>query len=198
MTRRSAAVKETRRRIVDATVALHAEQGVQTTSFEDVAGRADVALATVYRHFPTLEAIVHACGERTVELIHPPSVDDAERLFEGVRSVRERVRRMIGHLCAFYERGAPQLQTAHSEAGRSGDRRLGRLPRCDSAAARRGCTSPGRSDAGDYERSSRGDCLPVLEGAARCGLDAEAACDAITELTACALKRGRSSSSKRK
>lgn len=33
-------------------MALHGEQGIQATSFEGIAYRADVAMATVYRHYP--------------------------------------------------------------------------------------------------------------------------------------------------
>src|SRR5438477_12380561 len=61
MTRRAAANAETRRRIVDAAIALHAEKGVLGTSWPDIAKRADVALGTVYRHFPSLDQLVPAC-----------------------------------------------------------------------------------------------------------------------------------------
>ena len=44
MDKRKEAVEETRRSIVDATVALHAEQGILATSWEDIARKADVAL----------------------------------------------------------------------------------------------------------------------------------------------------------
>src|SRR5438067_11979435 len=60
MTRRAAANAETRRRIVDAAITLHAEKGVLGTSWPDIAKRADVALGTVYRHFPSLDQLVPA------------------------------------------------------------------------------------------------------------------------------------------
>ena len=53
---------ETRERILQATMLLHDEKGVATTSFTDVAARAGVGAATVYRNFPTLESLVQACG----------------------------------------------------------------------------------------------------------------------------------------
>jgi AcrR family transcriptional regulator len=59
--RRDAAMAETRRRIVAATVALHAERGAAKTSYADIAARADVAVPTVYKHFPTLDALFAAC-----------------------------------------------------------------------------------------------------------------------------------------
>jgi len=48
----------TRERIVDATAALHYEQGVAATSYIQIAERAGVGAATVYRHFPTLGSLV--------------------------------------------------------------------------------------------------------------------------------------------
>ena len=52
----------------------HAEQGIAAPSIHDVARRADVALGTVYRHFPTLEELVGACGKLTFERLElvPP------------------------------------------------------------------------------------------------------------------------------
>src|SRR5262249_4813328 len=61
MTHRAAAHEETRERIVRATMALHDERGVATTTFAEVAERAGVGPATVSRHFPTLGALVMAC-----------------------------------------------------------------------------------------------------------------------------------------
>ena len=59
--RRQAGVDETRRRIVGAAVALHAEQGAMATSFAQVAKRADVAVPTVYKHFPNQAALLQSC-----------------------------------------------------------------------------------------------------------------------------------------
>ena len=73
MERRTGAVDETRQRIVEATVALHMEKGVQATSMQDIAARASVSLGTVYRHFPTVDELLPACGSHTFELNPPPS-----------------------------------------------------------------------------------------------------------------------------
>jgi AcrR family transcriptional regulator len=61
MRRRAERQDETRRRIVEATVALHEEQGVIRTTISDVATRAGVERATVYRHFPDERALITAC-----------------------------------------------------------------------------------------------------------------------------------------
>jgi len=58
---RDAAMARTRARIVDAIVALHAERGARNTSYADIATRADVAIPTVYKHFPSLELMFDAC-----------------------------------------------------------------------------------------------------------------------------------------
>lgn len=52
---------ETRRRIVQATVALHREVGPARTTIADVARRAGVERLTVYRNFPTAGNLFAAC-----------------------------------------------------------------------------------------------------------------------------------------
>jgi len=103
---------DTRRRIVDAIVALHAEKGVIATRFQDIAQRADVALGTVSRHFPTLDTIVRACGERLLEITRPP----APETLADEPSLSHRLRRLVGELFAFYERARPWLEVQRAEA----------------------------------------------------------------------------------
>ncbi len=62
MRKRAEGLDATRERIVEATAALHYEQGVGATSYVQIAERAGVGPATVYRHFPTLGSLVQACG----------------------------------------------------------------------------------------------------------------------------------------
>jgi AcrR family transcriptional regulator len=69
--RRAERQADTRRRIVAATVALHEEQGVARTTVSDIAARAGVERATVYRHFPDERALFAACtGHYRAQ--HPP------------------------------------------------------------------------------------------------------------------------------
>ncbi len=75
MDSRAESAKETRQRIVTATLTLHRERGVLATSHRDIAQRADVSVGTVYHHFPTLDSIVRACGARVHELFPPPAPD---------------------------------------------------------------------------------------------------------------------------
>lgn len=100
MGRRADSVADTRSRIVEATVALHAERGVAATTMADIAGRAGVGVGTVYHHFPTYEDVIMACGARTMELTNPPR---AEALGRG-RSWPERVRILVAELFAYYDR----------------------------------------------------------------------------------------------
>lgn len=113
--RRAQAVEETRRKILLATMELHGEQGIMATSWEDIARRAGVALATVYRHFPTLNELVPACGALAEQFIRPPTPELAATLFQGADSLPERVARVVDELCAFYARGAVALTAARRE-----------------------------------------------------------------------------------
>ena len=103
MTGRAAASAETRRRIVDAAIALHAEKGVLRTTWPDIAKRADVALGTVYRHFPGLDQLVPACTSENAVRIRPPGAS----LLVGVTRPEERIGRFVEELFAFYSRSAP-------------------------------------------------------------------------------------------
>ncbi|HET7714092.1 MAG TPA: helix-turn-helix domain-containing protein [Bauldia sp.] len=118
MAKRAEAQEETRERIVRATMALHLEQGVATTSYTDVAERAGVGAATVYRHFPTMGSLVEACGAHVWRMIEPPRPEDAEARFIGLRSRTARIERLARELDAFYARGAVPLWGAEQDRER--------------------------------------------------------------------------------
>src|SRR5438034_157449 len=68
MATRERAVQDTRQRIIDAAISLHAQRGVIATNWEEIAERASVSTATVYRHFPSLgELIQAALGDAFVD-----------------------------------------------------------------------------------------------------------------------------------
>jgi AcrR family transcriptional regulator len=115
MDKRKAAVEETRRRIVEATLALHSEKGIFGTSWQDIAHRADVSVGTVYKHFPSLDELVPACGELMYAITRPPSLEDAPQIFAEANSLEERLGRLIEELFDFYERGAPYIETDFQE-----------------------------------------------------------------------------------
>src|SRR5437588_12938743 len=102
MTRRAAASAETRRRIVDAAIALHAEKGVLGTTWPDIAKRADVALGTVYRHFPSFDQLVPACTSDNAVRMRPPGAT----VLQGLTRPEERINRFVVELFHFYQRTA--------------------------------------------------------------------------------------------
>ena len=66
--------RETRGRIVAATITLHDQNGILGTSFDQIARAADVAPGTVRRHFPSLEELVMACGRHVWEDLRLPDL----------------------------------------------------------------------------------------------------------------------------
>jgi AcrR family transcriptional regulator len=68
--------RETRQQIVEAAVKLHEELGPASTSIKAIAEEAGVQRLTVYRHFPTDEAIFEACTAHWLSQHPPPVVAD--------------------------------------------------------------------------------------------------------------------------
>ncbi len=112
MKARANAVADTRRRIAEATLELHAEQGVAATSWEQIAQRAGVGVGTVYRHFRDLDELLPACGELTFEKLALPGPE----IFEGARDRAERLARLTEALFALYARGAAELRNIREES----------------------------------------------------------------------------------
>ena len=96
--RRAERQNETRQRIVEAAVELHTTLGPTRTSILAIAERAGVERPTMYRHFPTAEALFTACSThyRTTNL--PP---DPEPWLQ-IRDPEARLRRALGELYAYY------------------------------------------------------------------------------------------------
>jgi len=61
---------DTRRRIIEAVVALHEEVGPARTTIVDIADRANVSRPTVYSHFPDERSLITACSTHWA-LINP-------------------------------------------------------------------------------------------------------------------------------
>jgi AcrR family transcriptional regulator len=118
MQKRAQALEETRNQIVWATMQLHGEKGVAATTQADVADRAGVSPATVYRHFPTIGSLIRACGSQVWAIMPPPRPEDAERLFSGLATTRERLQRFVEEVCEFYARAEFPLQGAREDRSR--------------------------------------------------------------------------------
>src|SRR2546427_11743896 len=108
MERRAEASAETRRRIVDAAIALHAEKGVLGTSWADIARQADVAVGTVYRYFPTHDQLVSACTSENARRTRPPS----PAMLAGVTSPDRRAWRPIAAIRPHHDRSPPAIPRA--------------------------------------------------------------------------------------
>jgi len=93
---RAEGAEETRRRLVQATFELHAEQGIAATTMKHIAERARVSIGTVYHHFPTLDQTVQACGEMVMATYPPPG----EEIFAGAVTLRDRALRLARALFA--------------------------------------------------------------------------------------------------
>ena len=70
MKKRAELQRETRRRIVEATVELHRTRGPAHTTISEIAQRAGVNRLTVYNHFPNITDLLGACSRRWTEQ-HP-------------------------------------------------------------------------------------------------------------------------------
>ena len=95
----------TRRRIVEATVALHEEIGPAATTISAIAERAGVQRLTVYRHFPDEAAMVGACSARWGE--DHPLPDPAE--WAGIADPAARLSAALEALYGYYRAGEAML-----------------------------------------------------------------------------------------
>lgn len=115
MAARADAVANTRHRIVAAAKSLHAERGVVPTGWDDVAARAGVSTATVYRHFPSLAELIPACARSVFDIIEPPGFEDAALRFPADGSPADRLEYLVRASCECYGKGRDWLHAAHRE-----------------------------------------------------------------------------------
>jgi AcrR family transcriptional regulator len=97
-TKRAEREAETRRRIVEATVALHTSVGPARTTISAIADKAGVQRHTVYSHFPEEETLFAACTSHWA-LLHPfPSVE----AWEAETDPLSRLARALQEVWAWY------------------------------------------------------------------------------------------------
>src|ERR687898_919366 len=103
MKKRAERQRETRRRIVEATVELHRTQGPANTTISEIARRAGVNRLTVYNHFPDMTDLLRACSRSWTE--RHPAPDPAT--WARISDPQVRLRTALVDLYAFYARTEP-------------------------------------------------------------------------------------------
>ena len=121
--RRADAKADTRRRITEAAVELHATVGPARTTISAIAERAGVQRLTVYRHFPEERELFAACGAHWIAGNPPPDpapwtqiVDPRERLLTALTAIYGWYRANEG-MIANTERDARELPELAAVAG---------------------------------------------------------------------------------
>lgn len=102
----SMSARDTRRRIVKATRALHEEVGPAATTISAIATRAGVQRLTVYRHFADDRALLDACSADWRD--DHPAPDPSS--WAGIGDPAERLRRSLAALYGYFRGGAPMLR----------------------------------------------------------------------------------------
>jgi AcrR family transcriptional regulator len=105
--------RQTRERIVEATMALHREVGPAKTTVAEIARRAGVQRLTVYNHFPKEAELFGACQAHWVS-VHPlPDFSEALALTDAT----ERVGEVLRGYYTWYRRTAPMAENIQRDRG---------------------------------------------------------------------------------
>jgi AcrR family transcriptional regulator len=99
MRQRAEEQERTRQTIVEATAELHGSVGPKNTSISAIAKKAGVQRLTVYRHFPTEEALFHACTSHWLSENPPPAIE----AWAGEETASGRTRRALGAIYDYYQ-----------------------------------------------------------------------------------------------
>ncbi|HET8656014.1 MAG TPA: TetR/AcrR family transcriptional regulator [Longimicrobiaceae bacterium] len=112
--RRAERQAETRRRIVEAVVALHREVGPARTTISAIAERAGVERLTVYRHFADDSALYAACSAHFRAETRTPDPG----VWADVGDPAERLRATLLEFYGYYGRGEEMLGHLRRDAPR--------------------------------------------------------------------------------
>ena len=104
-----------RDRIVESTLELHRSQGIQATTWDEIAAHASVPIDTVRDTFSTQDELVRACGAHFLQTLRVPPPDRAAEVFTGASSEHERIRRLVETSFDVYERGADGIEAGRRE-----------------------------------------------------------------------------------
>jgi AcrR family transcriptional regulator len=103
--------EQTRRRIIESTVELHATVGPARTSVSAVAERAGVRRSTVYRHFPDEAALFAACTAHWTALHPPPDLAG----WAAIEDPRQRLAVALPQLYAYYSGTGRMMENLHRD-----------------------------------------------------------------------------------
>jgi AcrR family transcriptional regulator len=103
MKKRAERQRETRRRIVEATVELHRTRGPANTTISEIAKRAGVNRLTVYNHFPDTSDLLRACSRNWTERHPAPDPTPWAQISEP----QDRLRTALRELYGFYAHTEP-------------------------------------------------------------------------------------------
>ena len=98
--RRAETAAATRERIVDAAAALYEAHGVNSTTLQAIAQRADVSRGTVIHHFGSTGGVLDAVAVRILETLELPD----EGIFHGAVDDESRLRAYVGAIVEFFQR----------------------------------------------------------------------------------------------
>ena len=119
MRARKDAVEETRLAITEATMRLHERVGPRATTVSAVAEEANVTRLTVYRHFPSDEALVIACSAHWRELHPRPDPAAWARIGDPVA----RLRTALAETYRWAATAAPMMTMIHRDVDRAAELR---------------------------------------------------------------------------
>src|SRR4029453_7609698 len=105
--------RQTRARIVQATMELHKEVGPAKTTVAEIARRAGVTRLTVYNHFSEDSPLFSACQAHWMGLHPLPDFSAAL----GLPDPRERVRAVLRGFYAWYRKTAPMAEKVQRDRG---------------------------------------------------------------------------------
>src|SRR5215210_6441854 len=104
--------QETRRRIVEAAVELHAMVGPSRTTVTAIAERAGVTRPTVYAHFPDDRSLFQACSGHVRATVPPPD----PTAWRSISDPGERLETALRDLYGYYGRLEPLLENVQRDA----------------------------------------------------------------------------------
>ena len=104
--------RQTRQRIVEATVEMHRTAGPARTTITDIAKKAGVERQTVYNHFPDELSLFKACSAHNRALNPPPDPEP----WKLIPDPEERLRRALAEVYAYYRRNEQMLANVTRDA----------------------------------------------------------------------------------